>query len=81
MSLKKFEEFEHNLEESDKLEHMRDFKAATAEIFPESSGQAKVHYFKPQEGIVLINHGSGTPFVAVKVLGFVQSLEDIKKLA
>lgn len=81
MSLKKFEDFEHNLEENDKKERAADFKSAMTELFgsikPGQMYELPKNMYVIQRdtdepGVVFINKGTGTPFVKVKILGFLE---------
>lgn len=84
MSLKKFEDFEHNLEENDRKEHAADFKSAMQELFGKKIQAGKMYempikYIIQKDdkndidnGIVYMNNGTGTPFVKVQILGFLE---------
>lgn len=79
MALNKFEDFENNLKEEDKSKNAADYKAAIKELFgnvkpgePATVNNTFYVYQIEEEGVdvVIINKGTGSPFVKVKIIGF-----------
>jgi len=87
MGLKKYEDFEHDLEESDKKERIADFKSAIEDLFGKFEGENKssikvgpLVVYNPEtlsqkgdtKDTLLINRGTGTPLIRVKILGYAE---------
>jgi len=77
MSLRKFEDFEHSLEEEDKNEHANDFANASKDLIANAKNITSISAGKnPGEVIIeyTINHGSWEEdfTILTKVIGYIE---------